>query len=195
MSVTRAFYYLALPSQHHKIVHPLLRLLAVSPEVERVVLAYILSISHAAPVRPCSKFRAYQIVERFGSTCFPHTIPVLSFAPMIARKSRLRRRVSYGILSQLTIVRPCCASLSFVSFSSSNHSIADRLFRHPVGVQDYTDDVDETLVAGAIQGVGHIARTLPEVTSQCLNALMACIKSPHGRYLFPMPILPIRFLL
>ena len=46
--------------------------------------------------------------------------------------------------------------------------------------QDYTDDVDETLVAGAIQGIGHIARNLPESTAQCLNALMACIKSPHG---------------
>ena len=53
MSVTRAFYYLALPSQHHKVVRPLLRLLPVSPEVERVVLTYILSISHTAPVRPC----------------------------------------------------------------------------------------------------------------------------------------------
>lgn len=48
MSVARGFYYLALPSQHHKIVHPLLRLLATSLEVERVVLAYILSISHTA---------------------------------------------------------------------------------------------------------------------------------------------------
>lgn len=41
--------------------------------------------------------------------------------------------------------------------------------------------MDETQVAGAIQGIGHIARTLPESTAQCLNALMACIKSPHGR--------------
>jgi hypothetical protein len=44
--------------------------------------------------------------------------------------------------------------------------------------------VDETLVARAIQGIGHIARTLPESTAQCLNALMACIKSPHGRLPF-----------
>lgn len=57
MSVARAFYYLALPSQHHKIVHPLLRLLATSLEVERVVLAYILSISHIASVR-LMRFRA-----------------------------------------------------------------------------------------------------------------------------------------
>jgi hypothetical protein len=65
MSVTRAFYYLALPSQHHKIVHPLLRILAVSPEVERVVLTYILSISHAAPVRHWhNSFRAYLIIAR-----------------------------------------------------------------------------------------------------------------------------------
>jgi hypothetical protein len=41
-------------------------------------------------------------------------------------------------------------------------------------------------VAGAIQGVGHVARMLPEATAQCLNALMACIKSPHGTFLFTM---------
>jgi AP-3 complex subunit beta len=58
VSVARAFYYLALQSQHHKIVHPLLRLLATSLEAERVVLAYVLSISHTASVRPM-RFRAY----------------------------------------------------------------------------------------------------------------------------------------
>jgi AP-3 complex subunit beta len=52
MAVTRAFCYLALSSHHHKVVHPLLRLLAVSPEVECVVLTYILSISHTSSVRP-----------------------------------------------------------------------------------------------------------------------------------------------
>jgi hypothetical protein len=53
-------------------------------------------------------------------------------------------------------------------------------------VQDYTDDVDETLVAEAIKGIGHIARTLSESTTQCLNALMACIQSPHGKLPFPL---------
>lgn len=57
MSVARVFYYLALPSRHHKMVQPLLRLLAMSLEVERVVLAYILSISHTASVRH-GRFRA-----------------------------------------------------------------------------------------------------------------------------------------
>jgi AP-3 complex subunit beta len=52
MAVTRAFHYLALSSHHHKAVRPLLRLLAVSPEVERVILIYILSISHISSVRP-----------------------------------------------------------------------------------------------------------------------------------------------
>ena len=58
MSVARVFYYLALPSQHDKIVHPLLRLLTTSLEVERVVLAYILSISYTASVR-LMRFHAY----------------------------------------------------------------------------------------------------------------------------------------
>jgi AP-3 complex subunit beta len=58
-------------------------------------------------------------------------------------------------------------------------------FLHLVGSQDYTDDVDEALVAGTIQRVSHIAHTFPEATAQCLNVLMACIKNPHGRSIFP----------
>ncbi|THH14725.1 hypothetical protein EW146_g5644 [Bondarzewia mesenterica] len=49
LSVSRAFYYLALPSQHHKFVRPLLRLLDTSPQVERVVISYILSIARSSP--------------------------------------------------------------------------------------------------------------------------------------------------
>ena len=47
----RTIYYCALPEDHKKIVSPMLRLLDISPEVERVVLEYILHISHASPVR------------------------------------------------------------------------------------------------------------------------------------------------
>ncbi|KAI0048976.1 hypothetical protein FA95DRAFT_973714 [Auriscalpium vulgare] len=49
LSVSRAFYYLALPSEHHKIVQPMLRLLDGSREIERVALAYILFISRTSP--------------------------------------------------------------------------------------------------------------------------------------------------
>lgn len=49
LSVSRAFYYLALPPHHHKVVRPLLRLLGSSPQVERVALAYILSIARTSP--------------------------------------------------------------------------------------------------------------------------------------------------
>ncbi|KAH9958555.1 adaptin N terminal region-domain-containing protein [Russula dissimulans] len=138
MSVTRAFYYLALPSRYHGIVHPLLRLLAVSPEIERVVLAYILSISHTAPHLFSPHYTRF-IIRADDSTQLKGT------------KTRLLRN--------LVTVDNCQALLrEFI---------------------DYTDDVDETLVAEAIQGIGHIARTLPELTTQCLNALLACIKSPH----------------
>ncbi|KAF8267120.1 adaptin N terminal region-domain-containing protein [Lactarius quietus] len=128
LSVSRTFYYLALSSRHHKIVHPLLRILAVSPEIERVVLTYVLSISHTSPVHPF-----------YDSTQVTDT------------KMRLLR--------------------NFVTVD--NYQALLREF------MDYTDDVDETLVAGVIQGIGHIARNLPESTAQCLNALMACIESPH----------------
>ncbi|KAN0120918.1 Adaptin N terminal region domain containing protein [Russula decolorans] len=138
MSVARGFYYLALPSQHHKIVHPLLRLLATSLEVERVVLAYILSISHTASHLFSPHYTQF-IVRSDDST---HVKGI---------KTRLLR--------------------NFVTADNCQALLREFI--------DYTDDVDETLVAGAIQGIGHIARTLPESTAQCLNALMACIKSPH----------------
>lgn len=54
LAVTRVFYYLS-PSPSSSslstIVQPLLRLLTVSKEVERVVLVYILVIARRAPVR------------------------------------------------------------------------------------------------------------------------------------------------
>ncbi|KAI0259849.1 adaptin N terminal region-domain-containing protein [Gloeopeniophorella convolvens] len=138
MSVTRAFYYLGLPSQHHKIVHPLLRLLEVSPEIERVVLAYILSISRSAPQLFSLHYTRF-IIRADDSTRLKEI------------KSRL---LQYFVTAE-------------------NHQALLREF------VDYADDVDETLVAGAIQGIGHMARTIPESSAQCLNALMACIKSPH----------------
>lgn len=50
LAVARLFYYLAPPSKLPKITQPLVRLLHISPQVERVVLAYILLISHSHPV-------------------------------------------------------------------------------------------------------------------------------------------------
>ena len=87
MSISRAFYYLALPSRHHKIVHPLLRLLAVSPEIERVVLAYVLSISHTSPVRRffCARDLIFWLLIG-GSICSLHIIPALLFEQMTAHK-------------------------------------------------------------------------------------------------------------
>lgn len=51
MAVSQTFYYVGPPSQVTKTVQPLLRLLGVSVEVERIVLAYLLVISRAQPVR------------------------------------------------------------------------------------------------------------------------------------------------
>ncbi|KAI0806028.1 adaptin N terminal region-domain-containing protein [Irpex lacteus] len=45
LAVSRAFYYIAPSSETGKIIPPLLRLLHISPEVERVVLPYLLMIS------------------------------------------------------------------------------------------------------------------------------------------------------
>jgi len=49
LAVARVFYYLAPQSEIKKIVPPLLRLLHISIEVERVVLTYILTVARAYP--------------------------------------------------------------------------------------------------------------------------------------------------
>ncbi|GLB40583.1 putative non-SMC mitotic condensation complex subunit 1 [Lyophyllum shimeji] len=49
LAVARVFYYAGPPSYLSKIVHPVLRLLSTSKEVERVVLVYLNVISRTAP--------------------------------------------------------------------------------------------------------------------------------------------------
>ncbi|KAJ3556780.1 hypothetical protein NM688_g1828 [Phlebia brevispora] len=49
LAVARVFYHIAPPSHLPKVVPPLLRLLHISPEIERVVLSYLLVISHGSP--------------------------------------------------------------------------------------------------------------------------------------------------
>ncbi|KAK1233001.1 AP-3 complex subunit beta [Marasmius sp. AFHP31] len=48
LAVTRVFWYLGLPSDHSKFIQPLLRLLLISKEVERVVLAYVLTVTRTS---------------------------------------------------------------------------------------------------------------------------------------------------
>ncbi|KAG7450937.1 uncharacterized protein BT62DRAFT_984252 [Guyanagaster necrorhizus] len=49
LAAARVLYYAGPPSYHAKIVQPLVRLLSVSKEIERVALAYILIVASASP--------------------------------------------------------------------------------------------------------------------------------------------------
>ncbi|KAL6307582.1 adaptin N terminal region-domain-containing protein [Sparassis latifolia] len=49
VAVSRAFYFLAPPPELSKLISPLLRLLHISPEVERVVLGYLMVASRSLP--------------------------------------------------------------------------------------------------------------------------------------------------
>ncbi|KAF8121830.1 adaptin N terminal region-domain-containing protein [Boletus edulis] len=49
LAVVRVFYYAGPPSSTNKVVNPLLRIMHISREVERVVLAYLLIITRAQP--------------------------------------------------------------------------------------------------------------------------------------------------
>lgn len=51
MAVARVFFYLAPSSQLDKVVSPLLRLLPLSKEIERVVLANLIILIQESPVR------------------------------------------------------------------------------------------------------------------------------------------------
>ncbi|KAF9264864.1 hypothetical protein L218DRAFT_979527 [Marasmius fiardii PR-910] len=48
LAVTRVFWCVGLPTDHHQFVQPLLRLLQMSREIERVVLTYVLVIARTA---------------------------------------------------------------------------------------------------------------------------------------------------
>jgi AP-3 complex subunit beta len=50
LAVCRVFYYLGPKSYTAKIVNPLLRLMSISKEIERVALPYVYVVSHAHPV-------------------------------------------------------------------------------------------------------------------------------------------------
>lgn len=50
LAAARVCYYIAPSSHLQKTIPPLLRLLHLSHEIERVVLSYILLISHNTPV-------------------------------------------------------------------------------------------------------------------------------------------------
>jgi AP-3 complex subunit beta len=50
LAVSRVFHYAGAPSASSKIVHPILRLLNISKEVERVVLADVVILAKKLPV-------------------------------------------------------------------------------------------------------------------------------------------------
>ncbi|TFY72051.1 hypothetical protein EVG20_g958 [Dentipellis fragilis] len=138
LAVSRTFYYLALPSEHAKLVHPLLRLLDTSTEVERVTLTYILTIARTSPDLFAAQYARFLVCADDSS---------------FVKAEKMR-------LLQLFV----------------NGDNWQALLREFI---DYVDDVDDSLVAGAIHAIGHTAGVISEATQQCLNALLAFIKSRH----------------
>lgn len=78
MAVARIYYYLAPPTYLSKVVDPLLRLLPVSPEIERAVLPNLYAIVCDAPVRlqPGISLISYDSLSRLSWTVatFPVTL-------------------------------------------------------------------------------------------------------------------------
>ena len=59
LAVVRTFYYVATTSETQKIVSPLVRLLHVSSEIERVVLPYLLMVSRTLSVSKIHRYFCY----------------------------------------------------------------------------------------------------------------------------------------
>jgi AP-3 complex subunit beta len=49
-------------------------------------------------------------------------------------------------------------------------------------IQDYAQDIDDSVVGDAIDAIGRIARLVPPSTPQCLTALMGMINSKQGQW-------------
>jgi AP-3 complex subunit beta len=47
-------------------------------------------------------------------------------------------------------------------------------------VQDYSDDIDDSVVSDSIHAIGCCASTIPESTQQCLAALINMIHNGNG---------------
>lgn len=85
LAVARAFHYLSLPSDAKKIVSPLLRLLHLSPEIERVTLAYILIVTRSSPV--CMQVAFSLLIVDLLSFCFQDVVfGSLEFVPCEDRR-------------------------------------------------------------------------------------------------------------
>ncbi|KAI0788032.1 adaptin N terminal region-domain-containing protein [Fomes fomentarius] len=138
LAVARVFFYLGPPAELPKIVHPLSRLLHVSPEVERVVLTNLVLTSSA-------------LSESLAK----------SYTRFLVRADDARQVKKDKVRLLRSIV------------NLDNYSSLLREFIC------YADDADDELVADSIQGIGHIARVIPESTAQCLSALMSFIQSKH----------------
>jgi len=84
LGTTRVFYYIGTPASHSKAVSPLLRLLHISPGVERVVLTYILVMvqNNAVRVSVC-QILANANPELLHRPCSVLTFLACSSAPMI----------------------------------------------------------------------------------------------------------------
>lgn len=54
LAVVKVFYYAGPPSEHPKVIPPMLRLLHISTEVERAVLPNLLMVSQSLLVRDLS---------------------------------------------------------------------------------------------------------------------------------------------
>ncbi|KAJ3510883.1 hypothetical protein NLJ89_g4416 [Agrocybe chaxingu] len=155
LAATKVIFYGAPPSYWHLFVHPLMRLLSISKEVERVVLVDLLIIAKQAP----QLFSPY-------------------YARFLARSDDLTQVKKDKI--RLMLKCSNCRQL-FGHHAGVDRMVPDNfllLFCDTV-LQDYADDVDDSVVSEAILGLGKCATRIPESVQQCLTSLITMIKSRY----------------
>ncbi|KAH7884593.1 adaptin N terminal region-domain-containing protein [Phlebopus sp. FC_14] len=136
LAVVRVFYYAGSPVSINKIVNPLLRILHVSKEAERVVLAYFTVITRVHP-------------QLFSS--YYTRILVRTDDSEQVKRDKIK-----------TLLNLC---------NIDNHQALLREFI------DYSEDVDDAVVADAINAIGQCSRLVPTCIQECLSALMMMIKT------------------
>lgn len=175
MAATKVFFYGAPPSYWPKFVGPLLRLLTVSKEVERIVLADLLIVTKDVPHLFAPYYARFLVrtddltqVKKDKIRLLLHVLTVDNWNAIL-REFIVSTTVLFYFPSEehISCIHVLCACMSLI-YADCN------LF------QEYADDTDDTVVSESIRALGVCSARVPESIQMCLTALINMIKSRYG---------------
>ncbi|KAG8701121.1 AP-3 complex subunit beta, partial [Ceratobasidium sp. 395] len=163
LGVARTYWYLAPQSYRPKIIQPLLRLLHVSPEIERVTTENLGIIAQEQP----SLLKLH--VARF----FIHA----SDTPA-AKIAKLRILLALVDPANVGVVLTECKVRALYFLRGRGNGRVDQGLAPTIGVEwDYVYDEDERFGRAAADAIGRCARAVPDASGQCVAALLTLADS------------------